>query len=244
MFQNKRKKKVRVGLGKDGSNKTEELKGRWIVLQDWSSCSLACGGGSQTRHRYCIIPAGGDPCEGDAIENRPCNTEKCQNITEVEDNNEYLPAQIKVMRVSSKYQRYRKCEYKEEDLDIIREDIEGLKIKPRIPSRVVMNNRTISIFEASNYESLLKSFYLRELKEVKRYEKDPHRCLFISDKMKHFIMCVMPNDNQNPDTKIRNWIRDIRDFKENCRSRRKSITMTDPRINQFIHDLEEEKNAK
>ena len=104
-----------------------------------------------------------------------------------------------------------------------------------------MNNRTISFFESSTYDSLLKSFYLRELITVKRYEDDPQRCLYISDKIKHVVMCVMPNDPMNPRTKIENWIKDINDFKNNCSFQRKSITLTDPRIKKYIHDLEEEK---
>ena len=84
-----------------------ELKGKWIILQDWSTCTLACGGGTQTRHRYCVFPPSGIPCEGKAIETRSCNTDPCSNITQIEDNLDYLPTQIKILRVSQIPQRYK-----------------------------------------------------------------------------------------------------------------------------------------
>ena len=76
-------------------------------MQEWSTCTLACGGGTQTRHRYCVVPPNGNPCEGKAIETRICNNDPCSNITQVEDNSEYLPTQIKILRVSQTPQRYK-----------------------------------------------------------------------------------------------------------------------------------------
>lgn len=48
-----------------------KIDGRWIILHDWSTCTLACGGGTQTLHRFCIPPSdGGAPCVGNSIVNR------------------------------------------------------------------------------------------------------------------------------------------------------------------------------
>jgi len=58
-------------------NSTENhqlIDGYWIILQDWSQCSLKCGGGTSTLQRMCIPPKyGGAPCKGESIINKPCN---------------------------------------------------------------------------------------------------------------------------------------------------------------------------
>src|SRR5690348_14892092 len=48
--------------------------GYWIVLQEWTQCSLKCGNGTSTLQRMCVPPKdGGAPCVGEAIMTRPCN---------------------------------------------------------------------------------------------------------------------------------------------------------------------------
>jgi len=52
-------------LHPNGDVPAEGIDGYWVVKQDWSSCTLACGGGTQTLHRECIPPlTGGKPCAG------------------------------------------------------------------------------------------------------------------------------------------------------------------------------------
>ncbi|KAK3095360.1 hypothetical protein FSP39_013702 [Pinctada imbricata] len=49
----------------------------WSV---WGTCSLTCGGGRQTRDRYCTNPApqyGGADCTGDTSDAQDCNTHNC-----------------------------------------------------------------------------------------------------------------------------------------------------------------------
>merc|ERR1712055_890498 len=44
----------------------------------WGSCSATCGGGSQTRTRFCTPPQnGGQDCQGDSTEQQPCNSQPC-----------------------------------------------------------------------------------------------------------------------------------------------------------------------
>ncbi|XP_063691535.1 SCO-spondin-like [Bolinopsis microptera] len=59
-----------------------ELKvdGGWGDYGDWSTCSLECGGGTQTRTRNCDSPLpanGGAECEGDTEETQSCNEQAC-----------------------------------------------------------------------------------------------------------------------------------------------------------------------
>lgn len=52
--------------GSSSSKEKEMLKdGAWVVLQDWTECTLACGGGKNYLHRMCVPPVGGGkPCMG------------------------------------------------------------------------------------------------------------------------------------------------------------------------------------
>jgi hypothetical protein len=55
--------------------------GRWVILQNWSQCSLKCGGGETVLHRFCIPPVGnGKPCEGDSVIKKECNIEPCKIV--------------------------------------------------------------------------------------------------------------------------------------------------------------------
>lgn len=84
----------------------KKIDGKWVILHDWSTCTLACGGGTQTLHRLCIPPTeGGSPCVGEAIVNRSCNTQACPNVRVVVDER-VAPTRIKMLRISNRPQRY------------------------------------------------------------------------------------------------------------------------------------------
>lgn len=56
-----------------------------MTLQDWTQCTLVCGGGTQTMQRMCIPPMnGGKSCEGEAILTKKCNTKPCNGVTPTE----------------------------------------------------------------------------------------------------------------------------------------------------------------
>ena len=82
--------------------------GKWIILQDWSQCSLACGGGKQYLQRMCIPPQnGGAPCVGQSVMERKCNTHPCPNIiTHETKQSENLPTVVKMQQISSRPQRF------------------------------------------------------------------------------------------------------------------------------------------
>ena len=100
------------------------IDGYWVPLQDWSSCTLACGGGTTTLHQKCIPPLeGGKDCKGDAIIVKPCNIEPCPP-DEDDEKAPPLPLKVKIMKVSERPQTYETCIVKEGDMEIIRDDLD------------------------------------------------------------------------------------------------------------------------
>lgn len=66
---------------KDKYSKADVRDGNWIILQNWTQCSLLCGGGKSYLHRMCIPPkAGGKPCKGNAVLIRECNKQICPTV--------------------------------------------------------------------------------------------------------------------------------------------------------------------
>ncbi|XP_048748271.1 coadhesin-like [Ostrea edulis] len=59
---------------------TPPIDGGWSSYGSYGSCSVTCGGGTQTRSRTCTNPApqwGGDQCPGSSTDSQSCNTNPC-----------------------------------------------------------------------------------------------------------------------------------------------------------------------
>ncbi len=59
--------------------------GNWGSWAAFGSCSVTCGGGTQTHTRLCNNPApanGGATCPGSASESVSCNTQACNTGTQ------------------------------------------------------------------------------------------------------------------------------------------------------------------
>jgi len=79
-----------------------KVDGRWVILQDWSQCSLICGGGKQYLQRMCVPPQnGGLPCDGEALLDKDCNTQACPNMIEIQKQGPANPTTIKMQRLYS-----------------------------------------------------------------------------------------------------------------------------------------------
>lgn len=209
------------------------IDGYWIVLQDWTQCSLKCGGGTSTMQRMCVPPKnGGNTCTGPNILTRACNTKPCPNILTTSQKNSTstvinLKPVVKVMPFSSRPQRYIKCIIKESDLMMTQQtntfngnnpDIEASTssdIKSlQIPTRVVMNNRTLTIFGGEDYNTLIMVFNIADT-YFKRSQKHPE-CFFISENnaIKQAELC--PFGCNNVKTALEEWDYDFNLFKYQC----------------------------
>ena len=107
-------KMLNDGKGNLSVNGTDNpTDGYWIMLQDWTQCSLKCGGGISTLHRMCVPPkTGGKACDGNPIMTRPCNSQPCPKVKEIAENginkrdNNTMKPLVKVMPFSTRPQRY------------------------------------------------------------------------------------------------------------------------------------------
>lgn len=69
---------------------------------------------------------------------------------------------IRVVPISNRFQRFEMCIIKEGDLLIQMPYTKGGHFL-ELPVRVILNNRTISIFSTSKYNNIYKSFDLPQL---------------------------------------------------------------------------------
>lgn len=56
------------------------VNGGWNNWAAWGTCTVTCGGGSQSRDRSCTNPApayGGLQCSGSTTSTQACNTHNC-----------------------------------------------------------------------------------------------------------------------------------------------------------------------
>ncbi len=228
-------------LGKKIDN-SKPRDGRWIVIQDWTECNLKCGGGEQTLQLSCMPPdKGGKPCEGTAIRKRPCNTQPCKVFknpsSDDSKNQKYKDPIIKVMPLSNRPSRYDKCHLKELDvfgiskpeginllLEIQREkrDFINSDNSTKIPVRIIMNNKSISLYRDENLSSIMFTLSL----ESASFIRIPHNntCFMLQGKIltQQAIVCSIQQRNEF----VEEWDYDFNLFKYQCKETRSSIKLS------------------
>lgn len=132
---------------------------------------------------------------GQAITMKSCNTQACSNdIGSAGKQQKLLAPIIRVVAVSNRLQRYELCVVKEGDM-MLQMDKEVNQKYVELPVRVILNNRTLTIFSQSKYNNVYKSFDLPflniEMDGRKDYQK---RCFVLTDKRtekKKEVLCIM-----------------------------------------------------
>lgn len=214
------------GEGIDTTLSSENVRpgadGIWVPLQDWSTCTLACGGGTKTLHRKCVWDLKADPeeikpCKGDPIVVEPCNEEPCPPPPG-EESEEDLPLKVKIMKVSDRPQTYETCIIKEGDMEIIRSDLDQFVRPPRVPARVVLNNMTLTVFQTTKYDDVLFTSELDDL--VISEFADDEGCFKAKNENTdvEVTLCTLASVThitlkQNRDE----WIKQIGFFRDHCR---------------------------
>jgi hypothetical protein len=201
--------------------------GYWIVMQDWSQCSLKCGGGESLLQRMCIPPKqGGKACDGVAILSRRCNLNPCPGTFVAKRNNvstsEVKPAIVKIIPFSNKPQRYSKCIVKESDLMYIVSKPEGSNknLELAVPGRVIMNNKTLSVYSGDGYDNLEAAFDLISTGFNPSLKHD--FCFVLRDSVHSVEFC--PLGSERTQDKYDEWDYDFNLFKYQCRTKRPVLT--------------------
>ena len=236
-----------------GFNSTQKITdGYWITLQDWSQCDRACGGGRSALHRMCVPPkAGGRPCQGEPVIERPCNTHQCPDVKGTgnggDKNTTTLKPIIKILPFSSRPQRYTKCVIKEGDLmlytspdspnllnnPLLKTRADGMSTL-QIPTRAIMNNRTISLFGGEEYDTLILTFNLR-LTAFSRSAKHPG-CFMLNENNGKNVAELCPFGCENAGKAVEEWDYDFNLFKLQCNTAKDIIELDNTDFNKKLED--------
>ena len=222
---------------KDIQDENDKLltDGYWITLQDWSQCNLKCGGGTSTFHRMCVPPKnGGKTCQGEPIMHKSCNPHPCPDTNGTTEgafgkkNTEVLKPIVRIMAFTDTPQRYTKCKIKESDMMIYYKSddqalinnpllngktIEGTMGDINIPSRVIMNNSTLTVFSGDQYQLLYQSFNLKKTKFLA--SKIKKNCFELKEGSKKSVT-LCPFGCEHSSKPLEEWSYDFDLFKNKC----------------------------
>jgi hypothetical protein len=223
-------------------NSGRVLDGYWIMLQDWSDCTLKCGGGESFQQWSCVPPKNnGNECIGESIRVRKCNTQPCPHASTIlemlkTNKKEANPQPIvKVAPFSSRRQRYDKCVLKENDAFLAtKSDSE------ETPVRIIMNIQTITIFMDDVYQHSLNSYQLFSTTFKKIKKRDC--CFEISDGDKHDIICAYPSECSDGKW-VDKWAKDIILFKIQCNTGKAEVLLNQDDQNKLDQDLKKRINS-
>jgi hypothetical protein len=219
--------------GLEEFNKKKDIgpnDGYWQTIQDWTQCTLKCGGGRQYKQKICIPPRGdGKPCEGPAIEERPCNDQPCPTTMtlskipkqvnyESVNGNSTLPVITKMMPVSNRPQKYDKCFIKEADalLELDNPTTKEFMTKPKVPCRLVLNDKAITAYQTDELTSRYMDFLLKDTTFIRL--SNEKRCFKLRNNIKEMMICQL--DTNNSGDFVEEWDYDFNLFKNQCKKKR------------------------
>ena len=229
------------------------VDGYWVTIQNWSQCSLKCGGGETVLQRMCVPPQGnGKPCTGQPIIRMKCNQKPCPRVSKygmVEGNvnnrntTEVMKPVVKVLEFSSRPQRYQKCIIKEGDLlysiwvgDKIDENGKSKPQKVTIPVRAVMNNKTFSVFGGDDYSTLKEAFNMESTTFVA--SKESETCFILRNNIKKAQFCFFGSESTIEH--YNEWDYDFNLFKYQCKTRRATnSTIDQTELNNKVKNLKQ-----
>lgn len=207
----------------DEENSRDPQDGVMQLLQDWSECTLKCGGGKSYQQYMCIPPKNsGAPCKGELIRSKDCNTQPCPVSKfidgKLEDQNkeDVKKPIVKIGPYSKNANRYTKCVIKEGEGYRMEFSEESNKWN-RLPSKLILNNRTMSIFEDDSYTNLILSFNLDQT----TLERGKEFCSFVlkdSENKTTIRGFDQSCGSLEEDLFVKSWESDFNLFKNECKN--------------------------
>ena len=227
--QRKKGFKVNLNFGKKPKKNQPPVNGYWVLLQNWTECTLKCGGGHSYQQWLCIPPKyGGKKCTGTSVKVRECNKIKCpstgvilkRHLLEQKKDEEKAatPPIIKVAPFSTLPQRYSKCILKENDAFITDFNPETQEITKQ-PIRLVMNNKTVTLYGDEDYENKIYTYNIDATTITRSRE---FCCIHFRDSLKNYKICAFTSNcgTRLNNMWVENWIKDFKLFKHDCRTKR------------------------
>lgn len=214
--------------GKPLDKNASENDGKMIMLQDWSDCTLKCGGGKSYQQWMCIPPKrGGKPCKGDTIRVKDCNETPCPEIRSAkdevdkdkEDRKNWKKPTVEIARYSKRFNRYSKCDTFETDIFRLDQD------KNKLPARTIINPSTMTIFADDNYLNKVYSFDLK----IAQIKLLPEFCTFeVSDNSKSFTLSGFDSACGDPEKNVfaLDFVSKFNEFKNVCNKGKASTLIT------------------
>ncbi len=200
------------------------LDGYWILLNDWSQCSLKCGGGKRFQQWMCVPnKPGGRPCKGKSVRVRRCNLQRCPGVTVLgrafkKTKTTKVATPIwKVLPFSTRPQRYIKCQIRESDVLYKTNNLKfSNKDGVKVPARLVMNNHTLSLFQDEQYTNNIFTFNLHQV-SIAQSMKD-ECCIIIRSHNRQYELCGFDKDCGTKTNPIfyKSWKNDFIMFSHNC----------------------------
>merc|ERR1712224_214013 len=110
---------------------------------------------------------------------------------------------------------YLPCVLKSNDMMLIRDDMKGFVIPPRVASRMIMNNHTISLFMSDNFGDVVWSVNLQDVK-VRDYKEKNCITLTNTRNAEAKTVCGMAFSKVSLEDQITDWKEKIQLFKNKC----------------------------
>jgi hypothetical protein len=216
--------------------------GYWILLQNWTDCTLKCGGGESFQQWQCV-PArdGGKPCQGKSIKVRKCNLQACPGVSSLLNmmklaEPEVAKPIVKVGPFSERLQRYSKCIIKENDVFVTTTDAKS-QTENKLPARAVMNNRTLTIYKDDYYQDIEYTYVLKKTTFIAL--QNEFCCFKLQDSMRSLKICGYEKNCGDPDKNqwVNQWGNDFTLFKVDCHVGRQTSLLSADDEKQLAEDL-------
>jgi hypothetical protein len=207
--------------------------GYWIIAENWGPCTINC---QSIQRLQCVLPKPtSKQCVGPSIRFKPCNAPPCPSSPLLQNNaktalEQYVKLDkpiVQVLPLSLRPLRYDKCEIKESDAFMIPSDN-----PERIPVRLVMNHKTLTIYQDETMKVHLAVFMLSQSTLTK--DSSDHQCLEIASTSAKVKLCELPGSKEF----VQDWLTDFKLFKEDCKQKRPTYVLEENEENKLKTEYE------